>query len=174
MQWAAIAFGFGGLAVAALSLWVSYRERVAALRGALYAKQIEAYGDLLLALSELQEVAIAVLTGKTFALDDEARAELRDAAQPQFAKLAHTFVANVPFLPKAVADAVAEYREKFVVISAPPELPTLYAQGRLVNQPPVALTNAFVSIWAVMRHQLGTDPVSEQTLKLFGGSPPSD
>jgi hypothetical protein len=136
--WTAIAFGFGGLAVGALGLWLTYKERVAALRGALYAKNQE-------------------------------RAALREKAQPQYRLLAHAFVANVPFLPHTVANAVADYREKFAVISAPPEQPSLYAEGRKLKRPVVVLTTAFVHVWAAMRHQLGTDPVSEQTLELFHG-----
>jgi hypothetical protein len=166
--WTAIAFGFGGLAVGALGLWLTYKERVAALRGALYARQVEAYSAVLEALSGVQEVALEVLTDKN-ELSDQERAALREKAQPQYRLLAHAFVANVPFLPHTVANAVADYREKFAVISAPPEQPSLYAEGRKLKRPVVVLTTAFVHVWAAMRHQLGTDPVSEQTLELFHG-----
>jgi hypothetical protein len=30
------------------------------------------------------------------------------------------------------------------------------------------LTNAFMRVWEVMRRQLGTGPLSQQALKLFG------
>lgn len=168
-QWVAIAFGFGGLAVAALTLLLSYRERVAGLRVALYAKQLECYDRVLGALTELQEAVIAETAGKRLPLDDQARAELREKAQPQYAKFAQAFVATVPFLPDAVAAAAAEYRATFAAITAPPTAVHIYPRGLAqARDPQGEFARAFLRIWEAMRQQLGTDPISTQTLKLFG------
>jgi hypothetical protein len=126
MGWGSTVIALGALAVAALSLWLTYRERVAGLRGALYAKQIEVYGLLLEALSEQHEVTLAFITEKGFRLDGQSRAELRLAARAQIAQISQVFVRNAVFLPKAVGDALLEYRKVFNAISAPPGAESQY------------------------------------------------
>jgi hypothetical protein len=153
---------------------LTYRERVGALRAALYAKQIECYDRILVALSELQEIAIAETTGKRLPLDDQARAKLRETAQPQFGRLAHAFVANVPFLPKAVAGRRRELRDTFAAISAPPAAVHIYKQGLAYARNPQAVLPSRPCAFGTMRLQLGTDPLDQQTLRLFGSPPRAD
>lgn len=126
MEWGSTVVAVGALAVAALSLWLTYRERVAGLRGALYAKQIDVYGLVLDALREVHEVTLAFTTQKGFVLDGRSRTELREATQPQIAKLSQVFVRNAVFLPNAVGDALLEYRKTFAAISAPAEVESQY------------------------------------------------
>jgi len=76
------------------------------------------------------------------------------------------------FLPESVANAVAEYRATFVAITAPAaeekmHPPELYN----ADDPQLELTKAFERVWKVMRHQLGTEALSEQTVKLVGAPP---
>lgn len=169
MEWGSVAIALAGLAVAALSLWLASRERVAALRVALYAKQIEVYGLVLHSLSELHEVAIAFTTEKGFVLNGQARAELRAAVTPQYARHAQVFVRNAVFLPKSVGDAVVEYRDTFLAISAPPGVESQYPPELVhSDDPQMELGKAFTGVWEAMARQLGTVPLSQQTLKLFG------
>jgi hypothetical protein len=169
MEWGSTAIALAGLAVAALSLFLTYRERVAALRSTLYSKQIEAYGELLHALSDLHQVTLTFTTAAGFTLDGQTRTALRAEVQPQVTQLARVFVRNAVFLPKAVGDAVVEYRSTFTAISAPPEAERQYPSELVhADDPQMVLTNAFTRVWDAMRRQLGTGPLSQQTLKLLG------
>jgi hypothetical protein len=175
VQWAAFGIGFAGLLVAALGLLFNYLERSAGLRGALYTKQVEVYGLLLRALAEQHGAVIAFTTEKGFRLGDQDRRELRRATSDQVARIAQTFTENVVFLPKAVADAVVEYRKTFNAISAPPEVESQYPHELVhADDPQVILTNAFAEVWDAMRRQLGTDRLSEQTLRLVRTPAESD
>jgi hypothetical protein len=80
MDWESAAIALTGLAVAALSLFLTYRERVAGLRGALYSKQIDVYGEVLDALSDLHEVTLAFTTAQGFTLNGQTRSALRAEA----------------------------------------------------------------------------------------------
>ena len=111
----------GGLAVAALALWLNYKERAAALRGSLYAKQFEVYGVVLCALGELHGIAMTVTTPPGFRLDGPGRLRLHQAARPQVAHLAQVFTETLVFLPQAVADAIVDYYQTLNGISAPPD-----------------------------------------------------
>jgi hypothetical protein len=81
-------------------------------------------------------------------------------------------------VPGAVADAVAQYRQTYVFLTATPELREYYAKApqevrELFEQdaqanPPAKLSQRFMDVWYAMRNQLGTDPLSEQTLRLSG------
>lgn len=171
----------GGLAVAALALWLNYKERAAALRGSLYAKQFEVYGVVLCALGELHGIAMTVTTPPGFRLDGPGRLRLHQAARPQVAHLAQVFTETLVFLPQAVADAIVDYYQTLNGISAPPdEKPA--PEG---FQPPPELLEiedplraqqelvvSFARLWGAMRKQIGTDPFSEQTLKLLGAPRP--
>jgi hypothetical protein len=169
MEWQSTVIALAGLAVAALSLFLTYRERVAALRSALYSKQIDAYGEILHALSDLHQVTLAFTTAAGFTLDGQTRAALREEVQPQMTQLARVFVRNAVFLPQAVGDALVEYRSTFNAISAPPEVESQYPSDLVdSDDPQLALSNAFTRVWDAMYRQLGTGPLSQQTLKLLG------
>jgi hypothetical protein len=158
----------GALAVAALSLWLTYRERAAGLRGALYAKQVEAYGRVLEALAERHAVAIDFMRGKDFPLDRESRVELLDTAQLEIARFARVFTETVIFLPENVANAIGEYKKTFNAITIPPGRRSLFED---VADPQMELTTVFERVWRVMRHQLGTEALSVQTVKAVGAPP---
>jgi hypothetical protein len=64
---------------------------------------------------------------KSFRRDGVSRVELRQAAREPIARVAHVFTENLVFLPKGVADAVAEYRNTFNAISALPEAESQYS-----------------------------------------------
>ena len=42
---------------------------------------------------------------------------------------------------------------------------------RCADDPQIELAKAFDRVWQVMRHQLGTEALSEQTVKLVGAPP---
>jgi hypothetical protein len=171
MGWESIV-SLGALGVAALSVWLGYRERAAGLRAALYGKQVDVYGLVLAALAELHAVAIEFTTAKSYPLDSKSREELRLTAKEQIAGVAHAFTENVVFLPASVAEAVFNYRTTFVAITAPAAAEKMYPP-ELYNaaDPQIELTNAFERVWEVMRHQLGTEALSKQTLKAVGAPP---
>lgn len=160
----------GALAVAALSLWLTYRERVAGLRGALYAKQIDVYGLVLDALREVHEVTLAFTTQKGFVLDGRSRTELREATQPQIAKLSQVFVRNAVFLPNAVGDALLDYRKTFAAISAPAEVESQYPKELVHSDDQMELSKAFVRVWERWRSSLARSHLAEQTLRLLGAA----
>jgi hypothetical protein len=148
MEWGSIAVALAGLTVAGLSLLLTYRERIAALRSALYAKQIEVYGELLHALSDHHQVTLTFITEQGFTLDGPARNELRVQVQPQIAQVARVFVRNAVFLPQPVGDAVVEYRNTFNALSAPPEVEEQYPSELVhADDPQMELTNAFTRVW---------------------------
>jgi hypothetical protein len=175
-SWVGLVVGVGGLLVAALSVVLAYKERSAGLRGALYEKQVGVYGLLLAALADLHTVfldvtTVELTTGKGFPLDGAARIELRRRAAQQLAGLGRAVTESVVFMPAEVADAVEKYRDTFVAISAPPGVEQNYSRDLYqAADPQVVLTKVFTQVWAVMRHQLGTDALSEQTAKLVGTS----
>jgi hypothetical protein len=171
MNWVVAVVGLGGLAVTALGLILNYRERTAGLRGPLYTEQVKSYRLVLAALADLHGHAITPTSGGPYPLDGATRVKLRATATDQVAALAQTFTENVVFLPRSVADSVAEYRGVFAAITASAEVKDMYPPQLYDSADPQAdLTRAFARVWQAMRHQLGTERLSEQTVKLVGAS----
>jgi hypothetical protein len=167
--------GLGGLAVAGIGLVLSYKDRAAGLRGALYTKQVESYGLVLEACAALNGVAIDLLSPRAATeivegapLDTATRAKLRTAAEEQVAAVSRAITENMAFLPESVVNAVGMYRRTFAALTAPKA--DVYPPGLDPAQPGMELSRAFVKVWQAMRHQLGTDPLSEQTHRLVGAS----
>lgn len=158
----------GALAIAALALAITYRERTAALRSSLYAKQIESYGSLIDALATLSAEADLFIIGEGFKLDADGRARMRVAVGPAHGALGNLMRRAAPFLPNGVADEIAAYSKTLLAISAMPGLEHMYDPALVSSSDPQAvLYDAYGRVIAAMRRHLGTDPLAEQTLRLL-------
>jgi hypothetical protein len=171
LEWGTIAIGLGGIGVAALSLVLALRERTAALRGALYTTQAESFGAIMAALDEFHRAMLAFTTEAGLRLDAQTRPQLRAATVSQNHRFSQTWMAAAIFLPKAVAEALTEYQKIFNAISAPPDVEKQYSPELVrSHDPQMALSDAHTRVVQAMRKHLGTDPLSGQTLALFGRS----
>ena len=117
MELATIDVGFGGLAVAALALVLSYKERVADVRTAFYAKQVETFGllltDLILLHNKSWWFYLKYSQGRD-PLDPKVfLTETGDGHQHFTEQLNFAVI----YLPDSVADALAEYQSAHVEIA---------------------------------------------------------
>ena len=173
MDWGAFLIGFGGLIVAGLSIYLTYKSRISPYRELLYSKQVEGYAEVVYALTDFHTAAIAFITAqKGCRLDDNTRVELRrytiDKNQTFHLKLQKWAI----FLTKEMSDTLSAFIKLFNGISAPPDVAHQYQKEIVYATDPVALLmNAYTEVLEVARKSLGTEPLSQETLELFGKVP---
>jgi hypothetical protein len=169
--------GVGGLGVAALTVVLSYRERRAGFRQALYDRQVSAVAELLPVLSKWDTEAVGyIMRQRTFPiLTDENRNGMRAAVQEYAADFYSVLGKHAVVLPQHLLDAISAYQQVFNALSAPPEVVSQYDE-KLVrsDDPQMALSVAYQRVVAAARLVVGTEPLSAQTAKLLGAKPQTD
>ncbi len=175
MDFGAFIIAFGGLILAGLSVYLSYKSRISPYREMLYAKQLEGYAEVVYALSDFFTTALGFITvQKGCRLDDNTRVELRsytlDKNQTFFRKKQNWAI----FLSKEISDSLSDFVKLFSGISAPSDVAHQYSKEIVyADDPGLLLANAYTKVIEVARKSLGTEPLSQETLKLFGEVPPN-
>lgn len=174
MDWGSLIIGFGGLVVAGLSVYLLYKARASPYREKLYSKQLERYAEVVDALSEFYETAQsfiikAHITAQGCRLDDNTRPALRLKTIDKHQAFARKYQKCAIFLPREMNDALSAFLKLFNGISAPPEVAQQYPK-EIVNayDPGGLLGDAYTKVIEAARKGLGTEPLSQETLKLIG------
>lgn len=169
MEWMSGAIGIGGLLVAALSVYLTYRSRTSSYRERLYETQLEAVSSVHAAFVDYYSIAQDFITSQGLRLNEDGRVLFREFifenAEP-FYKARQKWSL---FLPTNVNDSLSADASILNAISAPPSVANQYPSN-LVNShdPGGELSKAYVVVVSEMRKCLGTDPLSAETLRLIG------
>ena len=172
MDWGSFIIGFGGLAVAGLSVYLSYKARTSPYREMLYSRQLEGYAEVIDALTRFYVTAQSSLAAQGFRLDDKTRPILRAETMDEHVAFYHKHQKWAIFLPREMNDALSAFINTFNAISAPPKVAQLYPREMVnANDPGGLLGHAYSRVVEAARKGLGTEPLSQETLKLIGKIP---
>jgi len=182
MSWV---ISLGGLAVAALALYLNYRERTSAHRIALYARQLDAYQEIAVGAAELVarvELLIASMgwnqpgrprgPGGPSPIDNATENALRVAVQNASLDLSEIRVRHAVFVPDTVIEQVSQL-ETLATALLSPEWEIESDDGetvtRLMHKDPMfAFVLAQFGLFNDIRTLVGTDKLSKQTMSLLG------
>jgi hypothetical protein len=182
MPWISGAIALGGLAVAALSQWIVYRERTAAYRLRLYDKQLEALQELSVVLTSHYQALLNLLTreligkGGAVPLSDEAKMRIRDDTAAAHNKIGDVESKWQVVLPDLVKNAIAHYRTITAAATAFTAVAEGYEKDGLAevvhhNDPSMPVAKAYEAVAQAMRRTVGTDPLSTESLRMMGRPP---
>jgi hypothetical protein len=172
MDWTSAVVGIGGLLVAALSLWLSYKDRRSVHRELLYQKQVEAYTAVINALNPLYDACIYFIMTKAsrLRLDNETRPQLRSETTQLGRQFHIEHQKWALFLPTVVHDEISGFFKVLNAISAPEDVVSHYPRELVYSEDPhKELAKAYGRVIAAARSGLGIEPLSEDILKLVGG-----
>ena len=173
MDIGSLTIGLGGLAVAALSLYLGHRERNAHYRHALYDRQVEALQELHRSLGKLHWAATALIAAHDWKLDDSTRPLLRSDLLVPLQGLAAVEQSWSLVLPASVQEAVSGYRRVFNAVSAPASVADQHDRELVWHDDPaLPLAHEWQKVVSAARRAIGTDALSTETLKLVGTPPP--
>jgi hypothetical protein len=168
-----IIIGIGGLLIAALVLLLNYRERVAAHRIALYTRQLDAYQEI--------ATAAATVAGRTDLLvklgaERDAEGTLRAAVIGAALDLAGIRVRHSMFIADPVFKSLSDFEQSVEAIAYPKIDKDEGDEGSpfarvYTKDPMLPVTVAQMTLVAEMRKQIGTDKLSEETLRLVREPP---
>jgi len=165
-----LVMGLGGLAVAGLTLVLTYKARVAPYSQALYNKQMEGYVEIVTSLSEWHKLAQSAIACNGCVLEgDEVRIKLREDAAPLIHKTSNTHDKWVLFMPQEMNEAVYAFFKVFNGITAMSFLKGGYP-AELVHSddPGMKLHLAYEWVIRAARKGIGTDVLSDGVLKTVG------
>lgn len=156
--------GLAGVALAGFGMWLGYRAPSMGLQEALHVKQIEGATALLESVSQVhkQLASLAVSRGEFQSLSE--KLQVSDNESDLLLVVLFDTMMEVQryrgILPAAVIDAHHHY------------LTAAAREGGDSRQAPATL-EAYLSLIAAIRRELGVDPLSERTVTLMrGGSKP--
>ncbi len=160
--------GFGGLVVASLSIYLSYKARTSPYREMLYSKQLEGYTEVVYTLTDFYIAAQSFIAAHGHRLDDSTRPMLRLQTINKNQVFHYKHQKWAIFLPKEMNDRLSAFVKLFNGVSAPPEAVQQYPK-EIVNasDPGGLLGDAFIKVIETVRKGLGTEPLSQETLKLI-------
>ena len=151
----------GGVVIAALSLWFSYKSRKTPATQALYAKQVELYDELGTHMAKVLDAYSKALGPQIKLKDtipDDVRERLRSTILEQHSSLFTVQFRSMILLPRNVVMAIQAYTD--VVAKLPEAQDIDQAAGTVVE-----------AIWATclaIRGAVGVDVLSEDMQSLFG------
>jgi hypothetical protein len=172
MEWTSAVVGIGGLLVAALSLWLSYKDRRSTHRELLYQKQIEAYTAVINVLNPLYDACIYFIMTKAsrLRLDSETRPQLRLETTEAGRQFHVEYQKWALFLPSVVHDEISGFFKVLNAISAPDDVASHHPRELVYSDDPhMELAKAYGQVIAAARTGLGIEPLSDDILKLVGG-----
>lgn len=172
MDWASASIGLGGLALAALTVYLDYRKRIAPYRELLYAKQIEGYAQVVQALNDWFDWSQGYIAAHGCRLNDSTRVELRKETVDQNVAFHAVYRRWALYLPKDVDMRISAFVGVFNAISSPREVAHQYPAHEVYSEDPgMLLAEAYSSLFQSMRKSMGTEPLSRETLKIVGEMP---
>lgn len=175
MNWSGLLLGFGGLALGALTLVLSYRERTSAYRHALYDRQVNAVAEVLQAFSDWDEASQKYIIQQPSApvLTDETRPGMRSSVLTQARAFYAVLGRYAIVLPEHFLEAVSHYQLVFNAISAPPPAVNQYDEKLVRSKDPgMDLEVARRGVIDAGRRVAGTERLSALTMRILRIEPP--
>jgi hypothetical protein len=161
--------GFGGLVVAGLSVYLSYKAKTSPYREVLYSKQLDGYAEVVDALTDFYIAAQSFIAAQGCRLDNNSRPTLRLQTMDKAQVFHHKHQKWAIFLPKEMNEKLSAFVKLFNGISAPAEVAKQYPSEIVyANDPGGLLGNAYIKVIESARKSLGTEALSQETLKLIG------
>ncbi len=161
MDWSAFV-SLVAVAVAGLSVWLNYRERVSSHRQTIYQKQIEAYGAM-----AREGWLFFVVYARSLATDLKAaeRKQRCKAASEQFDSLQMTFMQNMVFFPASVGTKFSKVQKLYAewLHSGDTEL-----KAESLQKDAQEAAEAFADALDAARNALGIEPLSRDILNAVG------
>lgn len=173
--WISGLVAIGGLAVAGFSQWLLYRERTGAYRLRIYDKQLEALQELSVALAAhfnglLNLLTQELVTAGPRPLTDEAKERIRSHTA-----IAHNQIGAVEIkwqvvLPGSVTQAIQDYRKVVQAATATSDIAKGYDSAIVTHRDPsTPVSAAYRAVISAMRRAIGTEPLSQSTLRMLTG-----
>lgn len=155
-------------AVAALSLWLNYKDRSSSHREFLYEKQIDAYDAVLEAMGRVIQPCLDFMDSYGYKLTSDTRAEMRDLFLKHYRNNLFE-IKGWTFLP---AEVIREINRVLVIlysITAPDaqahKWPPEFVQSK---NPYGLLMDAENRVHNVVRQAAGIEPLSTEIRKITG------
>jgi hypothetical protein len=161
MNWASVTIGLGGVAVALLTLLLTYRSRFGPYQQKLYERQLDAVTEVLQALGRYHDEGLNILDGigSMPAVDADRHAQLKEAKAEFF----RTYRRWNVVIPQPMTEAVTKYLhtiERLVVESRLRSSP-----GELPERPKGDhLAAAYAAVLGVAQRELRVKTLSDRTL----------
>lgn len=155
----------GGPAVAVVALVLSFKERRAGLRQAVYEKQLEACERVLQAAVSLANKTFWIIREHT---DREVSPEtipgvVNTETEQEYKRWHDTTFVCRAWLPQKVLDGVGLFYQAFARVS------TGQCQGEDAVQ---LLGKAYTQLYTCIRARLGIEPLADETSKMIGSVKP--
>ena len=165
--------GIGGLVVAALSLYYSYRSRIQPYNDALYRIQIQGASDAIDSLVKVNQAIdkFKLDTKRTILLSADDFGLFKEAVYPSKEILRETILKYSPYFPNRVFLALSEYLAHIELVIGEMKSHEAYASiGRheMICNPWDHLIYNFALAVQEIRDYLGVGPISSSIAKTFG------
>ena len=168
MEWGSFIIGLGGIAVAGLSVYLSYKARTSPFREILYSRQLEGYAEVVDALTDFYNAAQSFIAAHGYQLTNNTRPTLRLKTLDKNRAFHRKYQKWALYFPKQMRSALYDFIKMFNGISAPPEVAQQYSKEKVyVDDPGRLLGDAYTKVIEVARKRLGTEPLSQETLELI-------
>lgn len=159
---ASLIVGLGGLAVAALSSYLSYRERTAPFRVNLYNKKFNIYTKIVPTLFDAFMITVILQIASR---NEDKRMAAVELAQKRSLAVLDLSQTNAVFLPNAVMVKIEKFRSSIVDLiqvcsSSTPNQKTVDEKSKQIGI-------AYRELIEVIRKDLGIEALTEQTLNLI-------
>jgi hypothetical protein len=173
------ALGLGGLAVAALTMWLGYLERTQAFRQSLYEKRLEIYPELLAAVLRVEAAASKatlfqrIENAEGQELNDKQRTTILTQSHPASAALWDLEQRWQVIMSRDVAAALRRFREELWELNGTsPSSATTRKQRdeNITGDPASYLMGAQFGVVQAIRRDLGVDRLTDEMLRSFGGA----
>ncbi len=174
MDWGSAVIGIGGLLVAALSLWLSYKERRATHRQALYAQQVEAFGAVIGALFSIYRACFDFIERQPgHKLNRKTRPQMRKVVNVVYQEFEIEWAKRLLLLPSVVRSEIATFIKLVNAISATDKDAQEYP-SELINSldPQTDLSTAYKKVLEVASQRLGIEPLSQDIEMIVRGGFP--
>ncbi len=159
MSWASVAIGLGGVAVALLTLALTYRSRFSPYQQKLYERQLDAVTEVLQALGRYHDEGLTIVDGPPGALasDVDRRAAVTDAKTAFFKSYRRWSVV----IPQPMTEEVTAYLRVIEQLVAMPSGPG----DKDVDRPGgERLASAYAAVVGVAQRELRVKTLSDRTL----------
>jgi len=159
----------GSLAVAGISVYISFRARTLIYRDKLYSNQIEALGKIAEQLRCIDIVVQDYLAQCGFQLNDTTRPGLRKECKKAFHSFYQIWYRWYIFLPQFVIDEFYSYQKTFNAISVPAEVAHQYSSELVYcNDPGLVMSQSYCKVINAIRKCIGVNTLSQESINLFG------
>lgn len=155
------------VALSGLTIWLTFQERRSSYRQAIYAKQIEAYVQVIEAANKLRFVAISFAYLLAHEPDYNNLLDESNELYVIHGLFVETNTKNIIFLPSVLEQKLAQFSS----ITAGDFAVGAVSNSNDANSYIADIRRVYKEIIDIAREHIGTDPLSAETLKLIGNVP---